>query len=77
MSNFCHKNMQELCSYPKVQEKMNLLGVSVHDDLEYLGFLLLFLRSYQTTKNMRKEAKNPVFSRLCVEFCKMNFIFIK
>lgn len=39
---YCHtlisaiKEKEELCSYPKVQEKLNLLEESVNDDLEHL-----------------------------------------
>lgn len=39
---YCHalisviKEKEELCSYPKIQEKLNLLEESVEDDLEHL-----------------------------------------
>ena len=35
-SNVVIKGNEEICSYPKVQEKLNLLEESVTDDMEHL-----------------------------------------
>ena len=52
---YCHalisfiKEKEELCSYPKIQEKLNLLEESVKDDLEhpqYKRYLLMFIDFY-------------------------------